>query len=60
MELMDIASALLLAALIVFFWPRARAAMKDAPAATGSDWRSVLLPILVVVGFVLLLIASVR
>lgn len=60
MDWMKIGSAMLLAALIVFIWPRARAAMKNAPPATGDDWRSVLLPILIVVGFVLLLIASVR
>ncbi|MCP3870446.1 MAG: hypothetical protein GY703_20620 [Gammaproteobacteria bacterium] len=59
MDWMKIGSALLLGAMIVFLWPRAKQIMKDTRKAEPGEWQSALLPILAVVGFVILLIMMV-
>lgn len=52
---------LVLGALLIVFWgPRALRAAKNAPKGTSEDWKSFLIPILLVVLFVILLIMSVR
>lgn len=52
---------LILAGLLIVFWgPAALRAAKSAPKATPADWKSFLIPILLVVLFVILLIMSVR
>ncbi|MBI1421823.1 MAG: hypothetical protein GC149_00065 [Gammaproteobacteria bacterium] len=52
---------LVLAAVLIIFWgPRALRAAKNAPKGTSEDWKAFLIPILLVVGFVILLIMSVR
>ncbi|MCU7931392.1 MAG: hypothetical protein KZQ90_11375 [Candidatus Thiodiazotropha sp. (ex Codakia rugifera)] len=51
--------AVLLGAMILFLWPRAKHMLKNSPRAEQGDWQSVLLPIAFVVGFVILLIMMV-
>jgi len=55
MDWMKIGSALLLGAMILFLWPRAKQMMQNSRKAEPGEWQGVLLPILAVVGFVILL-----
>ncbi|MCB1858716.1 MAG: hypothetical protein KDI63_10605 [Gammaproteobacteria bacterium] len=55
MDWMKIGSAVLLIAMILFLWPRAKMMLKHSPEAKPGDWQGVILPILAVVGFVILL-----
>ncbi len=59
MDWMKIGSAILLGAMIMFLWPRAKQMMKESRKAEPGEWQSVLLPILAVVGFVVLLVMMV-
>ncbi len=56
---LKIGSALLLGAMLVMIWPRARIMMQEGRKGSGAEWKSVLIPLLLVVGFVILLIMSV-
>jgi len=48
---------LILAGLLLVFWgPRALRAAKNSPKGTAEDWKSFLIPILLVVVFVIVLI----
>lgn len=51
----DIISALLLVAMLVLLWPRARQMLTDSPPAQAGDWQGFLLPLVAVALFVLLL-----
>jgi len=55
-----IGSAVLLGAMLIYLWPRARYLLKESPKAEKSDWQAFLLPIAMVVLFVILLISMVR
>lgn len=57
---MKISYALLLGVMVIFLWPRAKVMLKHSPKAVPGDWRSVAIPLLVVVLFVILLIGLVR
>ena len=59
MDWMKIGSALLLGAMILFLWPRAKQMMANTRKAEPGEWLGVLLPLLGVVGFVILLIMMV-
>ena len=59
MDWMKIGSAILLGAMIMFLWPRAKQMMKESRKAEPGEWQSVLLPILAVAGFVVLLVMMV-
>ena len=59
MDWMKIGSAILLGAMIVYLWPRAKQMMKESRKAEAGEWQSVLLPILAVAGFVVLLVMMV-
>jgi len=59
MDWMKIGSALLILAMIIFLFPRAKQMLKESPEAKPGDWHGAILPILAVVGFVLLLIVMV-
>ncbi|HFQ13399.1 MAG TPA: hypothetical protein ENK40_01240 [Gammaproteobacteria bacterium] len=59
MDWMKIGSALLLGAMILFLFPRAKMMLKHSPKAEPGDWQAVLLPLAAVIGFVILLIMSV-
>ncbi|MBT3014097.1 MAG: hypothetical protein KUF77_19335 [Candidatus Thiodiazotropha sp. (ex Lucina aurantia)] len=50
---------ILLGAMILFLWPRAKHMLKNSPKAQAGDWQAVLLPIAFVIGFVILLIMMV-
>jgi len=56
---MKIGWALLLGAMLVMIWPRARIMMQEGRKGSASEWKSALIPLLLVAGFVLLLITSV-
>ena len=53
---MKIGSAALLILMLVYLFPRAKQMLKHSPKGTSSDWVAVLIPLLLVLGFVLLLI----
>ncbi|MCB1830030.1 MAG: hypothetical protein H6964_00670 [Chromatiaceae bacterium] len=59
MDWMKIGSAVLILAMIIFLFPRAKQMLQDSPEAKPGDWQGAILPILAVVGFVLLLIVMV-
>lgn len=56
---MQIGWALLLGAMLVMIWPRARIMMKEGKKGTAEDWKTAIIPLLLVAGFVALLILSV-
>ena len=47
-------------AFIFFIGPRLLQSAKDSPKGTSKDWMSFVMPIAAVIGFVVLLIMSVR
>ena len=57
---MKISYALALGLMLLILLPRARAMLKHSPKARPGDWRSVLLPLLFVILFILFLIQMVR
>ena len=59
MDWMQIGSAMLLGAMIVFLWPRAKQMLKETRKAEAGEWQSAILPILAVMGFVALLVMMV-
>ncbi|MCG8488033.1 MAG: hypothetical protein AB2551_18890 [Candidatus Thiodiazotropha sp.] len=48
--------AVLLGAMILFLWPRAKHMLKNSPKAEQGDWQAAIVPIALVAGFVVLLI----
>ncbi len=61
MELaLKIASAVLVVMMLVYLYPAAKHWTTNGPKAKAGDWRSALIPLALVAGFVLLLIALVR
>ncbi|HHH38076.1 MAG TPA: hypothetical protein ENK50_00660 [Sedimenticola sp.] len=56
MDWMKIGSAMLLIAMIIFLWPRAKQMLKESRKAEPGEWMGVVLPILAVAGFVVLLV----
>lgn len=56
---MKIGSALLLGMMLIVIWPRAKVMIKESPKGSADDWKSVLIPLLLVAGFVILLIMAV-
>ncbi len=59
MDWVKIGSALFLAAMLIYLFPRAREAVKNSPKGSASDWMGFILPIAGVVLFVILLISLV-
>ena len=59
MDWMQIGSAILLGAMIVFLWPQAKQMLKETRKAEAGEWQSAILPILAVMGFVALLVMMV-
>ena len=55
MTTIDIISALLLVAMMVLLWPRAKQMLSDSPPAQAGDWQGFLLPLVAVALFVVLL-----
>ncbi|MCW9023174.1 MAG: hypothetical protein OQK73_00690 [Gammaproteobacteria bacterium] len=56
---MKVGSAILLGMMILFILPRAKTMIKESPKASSDDWRGILLPLVLIVGFVILLIMAV-
>ncbi len=59
MDWMKIGSALLLVMFIVMIFPQARRMLKESPAGNYADWMSVVIPLLLVAGLIILLVALV-
>ena len=57
---MKITLAVVLVMIIWRMWPAAKHWMENGPKGTGSDWTTFVLIIAAVVGFVLLMVMSVR
>ncbi len=57
---MKIGWAVLIGMLLIVLFPRARQMMANSPKGSADDWRGVILPLALVIGFVLLLISLVR
>ena len=57
---LQIASAALVVLMLVFLYPTAKRWMSDGPKAKPGDWQAALIPLLLVVGFVILLIMLVK
>lgn len=55
-----ILSAILMVGMLIFIFPRMRAALKNAPKGTSQDWMGFVVPLLAVIGFVVLLILMVK
>ena len=60
MDWMKIAWAVLLGIMIIWLLPRAKEMLSNSPKATNDDWRAFIMPLLLVIGFVVLLVLSVR
>lgn len=60
MDWMKIAWALLIGMMIIWLLPRAKEMLKHSRKATSDDWRAFIMPLVLVVGFVVLLVLSVR
>ena len=54
---MKIASAVLMGMMLVFLFPRAKQMLQDGPKGSSQEWISALIPLALVVGFVVLLMA---
>lgn len=59
MDWLKIGSALLLIAMLIFIFPRAKAAIENSPKGNLKDWMGYVVPMAFVVLFVLLLISMV-
>lgn len=61
MELwLKILTAVVMGYMAIRLWPAASRMLKHGPQGSSDDWKSVLLPIAAVIGFVVLLILLVR
>lgn len=61
MELwLKILTAVVLGYMAIRLWPAASHMLKHGPQGSSADWKSALLPIIAVIGFVLFLILMVR
>ncbi|SDZ22342.1 hypothetical protein SAMN05421754_11103 [Nitrosomonas sp. Nm58] len=53
---MQIASALALVMFLIILFPAALEMMKNSPKATSSDWKAIVVPMIIIVLFIMLLI----
>lgn len=56
---MKIGSAMLLGMMLLMIWPRAKTMLKESPKGSSQEWKSALIPLLLVAGFIILLILAV-
>ena len=56
---MKIGSALLLGMMLIIVWPKAKIMIKESPKGSAQEWKSALIPLLLVAGFIILLILAV-
>jgi len=57
---LQIASASLVVLMLVFLYPTAKRWLSEGPKAKPGDWQAAMIPLLMVVGFVILLILLVK
>jgi ABC-type dipeptide/oligopeptide/nickel transport system permease subunit len=57
---LQITVAIALGIMVIRLWPVAGNMLKNGPKGSSDDWRAALFPILMVVGFVILLVLMVR
>ncbi|WP_294030725.1 hypothetical protein [Thiolapillus sp.] len=57
---LQIASAVVVVMMLFYMYPAAKHWLQNGPKAKKGDWLSAAIPLLLVVGFVLLLIAMVK
>lgn len=57
---LQIGSAIVVVLMLVFLYPAARHWLQNGPKAKKGDWQAAAIPLLLVVGFVILLIMMVR
>lgn len=60
MDWVKIGSAVFLAAMLIFIFPRMRHAIKNSPKGTMQDWMGYIVPLIGVIAFVIVLIMMVR
>ncbi len=56
MDWISILSAVALAAMIVYLFPRAKQMAENSPKGSSKDWMGFIVPVLVIVVFIILLI----
>ena len=56
MDWIQIGWAIVLTLMLIYMFPRLKAAITNSPKGTSADWMQALLPIAAVLGFVLLLV----
>ena len=59
MDWVQIGSALFMLAMIIFLFPRAKAAIQNSPKGSAGDWMGYILPMVAIALFIVLLIALV-
>lgn len=59
MDWIKIGSALFLAAMLIYLFPRAKHAIENSPKGSMKDWMGFILPMGAVILFIILLIALV-
>ena len=59
MDWVKIGSALFMLAMVIWLFPRAKAAVQNSPKGSSKDWMGFLIPIGAVVLFVIVLISLV-
>lgn len=59
MDWVQIGSALFMLAMIIFLFPRAKAAIQNSPKGSSSDWMGYIVPMAAVALFIMLLISLV-
>jgi flagellar biogenesis protein FliO len=60
MDWMKILSAVAIIAMMVLIWPSVKHATQNAPKGSMKDWMAFIKPMLLVIGFIILLIMLVR
>ncbi len=55
MDWMQIGSALALVMFLIILFPAALEMMKNSPKATSSDWKAVIVPLIIIIIFIMLL-----
>ena len=56
MDWQEVLWALVLGAMLVVLFPRARQMLKESPEGSGSDWMAALIPLALVGAFIVLLV----
>lgn len=59
MDWLKIGSALLLLMMLVMVFPRAKEMMANSRKGSAEEWKSVIIPLLLVIGFIALLVKMV-